>query len=174
MSNFQRLVQIGRVVRFIFGPDVDKIAVIVDLVDHNRVLVTGPHKRTGVPRHVVNLKWVVLTGIVVPDVTPKLSDKEVDELYEKHDIINKWESKPSAKAIAARHKRHSLTDFERFKVRVLKKQKRHVLRKAVTKVKKSKESSDVKELKKRVAAKKNARFNAHVEHLKKKAAASKQ
>ncbi|KAJ3340211.1 hypothetical protein HDU93_007301 [Gonapodya sp. JEL0774] len=34
---FQRLVEVGRVVLLNYGPDAGKLAVIVDIIDHNRV-----------------------------------------------------------------------------------------------------------------------------------------
>ena len=47
----QMLMQVGRVVYLNFGPCSGKLAVVVDLIDENRILVDGP--TTGVDRQVV-------------------------------------------------------------------------------------------------------------------------
>jgi len=45
---FNLLVEVGRVVYIHYGPSSGKVAVILDIVDHSRVIVEGP--TTGVPR----------------------------------------------------------------------------------------------------------------------------
>ncbi|EMH73394.1 60S ribosomal protein L14, putative, partial [Entamoeba histolytica HM-1:IMSS-B] len=49
---FSRFVEVGRVVLMKTGPFASKLAVIVEILDHNRVLVDGPQAITGVPRQV--------------------------------------------------------------------------------------------------------------------------
>ena len=47
---FKRFVEIGRVAVISYGPDSGKLCTIVDVIDHNRVLVDGPAAITGVHR----------------------------------------------------------------------------------------------------------------------------
>ena len=64
--SFSRFVELGRIVMITYGPDQNKLATIVDVIDNNRVLVDGPVSLTGVHRHAINLKRVQLTDIVIP------------------------------------------------------------------------------------------------------------
>ena len=64
--SFCRFVELGRVVLITYGPDKDKLATIVDVIDNNRILVDGPLPLTGVHRHAINLKRVQLTDIKIP------------------------------------------------------------------------------------------------------------
>lgn len=61
--SFKRFVELGRVALIQFGPDEGKLCTIVDVVDHNRVLVDGPEPLTGVHRQAINLKRLMLTDI---------------------------------------------------------------------------------------------------------------
>jgi large subunit ribosomal protein L14e len=58
-------------------------------------------------------------------------------LWEKSEIDSKWAESTSAKRREAQDRRRTLTDFERFKVMRLKKQRNFEVRKAVAKVKAS-------------------------------------
>lgn len=60
---FTKFVEVGRVVLFNFGPLFGKLAVIVEIISVNRVLVDGP--TTGVKRQEVSLRRVTLTDVVV-------------------------------------------------------------------------------------------------------------
>ena len=59
----KRLVEAGRVVMINYGKNLHKLAVIVDILDENRVLLDGPN--TGVEREVYPIKRIFLTGIIV-------------------------------------------------------------------------------------------------------------
>lgn len=67
---FTRFVEVGRVVLINFGAYNGKLAVIVEVINTNRVLVDGP--TTGVKRHEISLRRVSLTDIVL---TIKKGDK---------------------------------------------------------------------------------------------------
>ena len=62
---FTRFVEIGRVGLISYGPDTGKLCTIVNVIDHNRVLVDGPETLTGVRRHELNLKRLMLTDLKV-------------------------------------------------------------------------------------------------------------
>ena len=60
---FTRFVEPGRVILFTFGPYTGKLAVIVEIITVNRVLVDGP--TSGVKRHEVPLRRVRLTDVKI-------------------------------------------------------------------------------------------------------------
>jgi large subunit ribosomal protein L14e len=57
----------------------------------------------------------------------------VQKKYEAAEIDSKWAASSWAKKIAQRERRRALTDFERFQVLVLRKQKRFAVKKALAK-----------------------------------------
>ena len=63
---YKRFVEVGRVALISYGPDVGKLCTIVNVLDHNRVLVDGPEPITGVHRHELNVKRIMLTDLTVP------------------------------------------------------------------------------------------------------------
>ena len=63
---YSRLVEIGRVALISYGPETGKLCTIVNILDHNRVLVDGPEPITGVHRHELNVKRIMLTHLKVP------------------------------------------------------------------------------------------------------------
>mmetsp|Transcript_7415 Transcript_7415/g.11077 ORF Transcript_7415/g.11077 Transcript_7415/m.11077 type:complete len:210 (+) Transcript_7415:53-682(+) len=122
---YEKFVQIGRVV-LLTGDDAyaGKLAVILDVVDHNRVLVHGP--TTGVPKGVSKIRNVTLTRMVLPirrmtrltALTKVITESKVEERFAKSSLGRKL----------ARHSaRASHTDFDRFKVMVAKKQKNAIV-----------------------------------------------
>ncbi|KAJ3093414.1 60S ribosomal protein L14, partial [Physocladia obscura] len=142
---FTRFVEVGRVVLLNHGPDAGKIAVIVDIVDHGRVcsycvvtvdsnesdnetneqaLVDGP--TTGAARQVVSFKRVSLTDIVV-DVPRTAGTVAVKKALTTQDLTGKWAASAWAKKLAVRDIRKNLSDFDRFKILIAKKQKRQIV-----------------------------------------------
>ncbi|KAG8793000.1 hypothetical protein FRC12_004207 [Ceratobasidium sp. 428] len=61
----------------------------------------------------------------------------VKKYTEKSDVVTKWENSSWAKKRAAVAKRRTLSDFDRFSVLVLKKQRRDTVNKSLAKNKKS-------------------------------------
>jgi large subunit ribosomal protein L14e len=57
----------------------------------------------------------------------------VSKKFEAAGVAEKWAASSWAKKIAQRETRRSLSDFDRFKVMVLKKQKRFAVKKALAK-----------------------------------------
>ncbi|RKP08759.1 60S ribosomal protein L14 [Thamnocephalis sphaerospora] len=135
-SNFARMVEVGRVVVLSYGSDTGKLAVIVDIVDHNRVLVDGP--TTGVVRQAIGLKRVTLTPLVLKKLPRAVRTSTLRKVIEAQNLSEQWAKTAWAKKIAARETRKSLSDFDRFKVMRLKKQVRNVINVEVAKLKKQK------------------------------------
>ncbi|KAL7751333.1 hypothetical protein RI367_003193 [Sorochytrium milnesiophthora] len=124
-----RFVQLGRVVLVTFGPDQGKIAVIAEIIDHNRVLIDGP--TTGVKRQPINFARIALTPLVVTRLPRGAKSNTVKKMVEAQGIVDKWTASSWGKKLAVRARRAQLTDFDRFKVMVLKKRLRKVTATAV-------------------------------------------
>ncbi|GAB7352597.1 hypothetical protein MBLNU459_g2977t2 [Dothideomycetes sp. NU459] len=128
-----RLVEVGRVVLFSTGPYTGKLAVIVEIVDHKRILVDGPSTKPEavVPRHSAPLAHVSLTPIVISKLPRGAGNAAVKAAWEKAGVEKSWDSSAWAKNRERSVKRKQLTDFERFKVMRLRKQARFEVRKSV-------------------------------------------
>ena len=116
---FSRFVELGRVVLIKSGPFASKLAVIVEILDHNRVLVDGPQAITGVPRQVLNLKTMQLTSFVVNKVTRGMTHEKLCLRFTQDAILKRFSKTHEGKAIARRQLREKMTDFDRFRVRFI-------------------------------------------------------
>lgn len=113
------------------GPSAGKIAVIAEIIDHNRAIIDGP--TTGVPRQSFPYRHLTLTPIALTKLPRGARSGVIRKQVEKEGTVAKWESSTWAKKRAAMEKRRSLNDFERFSVMVAKKQRRDVVRKTLAK-----------------------------------------
>lgn len=93
------------------------MAVIVDIVDHNRVLVDGP----AIKRQVISLKRLSLTKFVVETLTRGARTPTVRKHVESSGVVAKFEESAAGQKISKAAIRRNLTDFERHKVMILKK-----------------------------------------------------
>eukprot|EP00980_Cylindrotheca_fusiformis_P010580 scaffold2353_cov134-Cylindrotheca_fusiformis.AAC.3 len=125
---FTRYVEVGRVVLINYGPDAGKLGTIIDIVDQNKCLIDGPAEITGVRRQVIAYKRIALTDLTVK-IQANARDKTLKKAWADADTLNKWESSSWAKKLAAKKKRASLSDFDRFKVMVARKQKSEIIAK---------------------------------------------
>ncbi|OJD27014.1 hypothetical protein ACJ73_01592 [Blastomyces percursus] len=134
-----KLVEVGRVVLIRSGPYTGKLAVIVEIIDHKRVLVDGPagQENKVVPRHSLPLAHATLTPFTIPKLPRSAGTGPVKKLWEKEEIDSKWANSPFAKRREQADRRRNLTDFERFKVMRLKKQARYEVQKAHAKIRAS-------------------------------------
>jgi len=115
------------------GKDQGKLAAIVQIIDHKRALVDSPN----VERQEISLSHVSLTPQVITKLPRAARSGAVKKYWTEAGIDEKAASSTRAKKTASREKKRLLTDFERFKVMVLKKQRRFEVRKAVAKARKS-------------------------------------
>ncbi|KAM0749908.1 hypothetical protein T439DRAFT_326799 [Meredithblackwellia eburnea MCA 4105] len=134
-TTFKRYVEVGRVVLLNDGPYAGKLATIVEIIDHNRALIDGPV--TGVPRQPFAYRRLVLTPFVLSKLPRAAGTTIVKKIFESSDVLAKWEKSAWAKRRAALEKRRSTTDFDRFELMLLKKQRRRAIQLAGAKVKKS-------------------------------------
>ncbi|KAF8958886.1 ribosomal protein L14-domain-containing protein [Flammula alnicola] len=128
-SNFKRFVEVGRVVLLKAGPSAGRIAVIAEIIDHNRALIDGP--TTDVPRQSYPFKHLTLTPLALTKLPRAAGSGVVKKQLEKEAIVEKWSKSSWAQKRAAVEKRRSLNDFARFSVMLAKKQRRDIVRKAV-------------------------------------------
>ncbi|KAI9323208.1 ribosomal protein L14-domain-containing protein [Dichotomocladium elegans] len=117
-GSFKRQVEVGRIVLINNGPDANKLAVIVDIIDHKRALVDGPS--TGVSRQPLSYKNMVLTGLVIKGLPRNAGQTAVKKAFEKADILSAWGKTAWAQKLAQRSVRANLSDFDRFKITKLK------------------------------------------------------
>ncbi|EFA80731.1 S60 ribosomal protein L14 [Heterostelium album PN500] len=118
VSKFSLFVEIGRVVFINFGEYRNKTAIILEVLDQNRILVHGP--TTGVPRHVINLKWIALTKLKL-NVLRGARLTTLTNAIKAADLDNKVAQLRISKSVAAVEKKANSSDFERFKSRIAKK-----------------------------------------------------
>ncbi|KAJ7116377.1 60S ribosomal protein L14 [Mycena epipterygia] len=134
-STFKRFVEVGRVVLLKSGPFSGKIAVIAEIIDHNRAVIDGP--TTGVTRQSYPYKHLTLTPLTLTKLPRGAGSGVIKKLLEQEATIEKWDKSSWAQKRAATEKRRSLNDFGRFGVMLAKKARRDAVRKSVFKAKKS-------------------------------------
>merc|ERR1719271_1331635 len=98
---YKRFVEVGRVALISYGPDVGKLCTIVNVLDHNRVLVDGPESITGVHRHEINIKRIMLTNFKV-SISLNATQKQMVAVWKKEDVQKKWEASSWAKKLDSR------------------------------------------------------------------------
>lgn len=103
----------------------------------NQVLVDGPssNAKLAVPRQALPLSKVLLSSLSVEGLVRGSRTGTVRKQWEKSEIDSKWEQTNWAKKRDQIERRKNLTDFDRFKVLRLKKQRRFEERKALAKIK---------------------------------------
>jgi len=130
---FKRFVQVGRVVRLLAGRDENKLAVIVEIIDHHRVLIDGP--TTGVTRRPIKISAVALTPFKIK-TTRGARTVILKKDIEKKDFVPTYNNTTVAKKLAAKAHRDSLNDFEKYKARQLRRAKETIITREFKKVKK--------------------------------------
>mmetsp|Transcript_4748 Transcript_4748/g.7208 ORF Transcript_4748/g.7208 Transcript_4748/m.7208 type:complete len:135 (+) Transcript_4748:66-470(+) len=130
---FTRFVEVGRVALINYGPDAGKLCTIIDMIDNNRVLVDGPREKTGIHRQVMTTKRLSLTDFVAK-IPRNAKEKKIVAAWEEQGILAAWESTSWAKKLATKKRRAALSDFDRFKVMIAKKQKSEIVTKKLSEI----------------------------------------
>lgn len=125
---FKRYLEVGRVVLINYGKEAGKLATVIDIVDQNKCLIDGPEDITGVSRQVIPYTRIALTDFTVK-IQQNARQKTLKKAWAEADVLAKWEASSWAKKLANKKKRASLSDFDRFKVMVAKKQKAEIIAK---------------------------------------------
>ena len=129
---FKKFVEVGRVVLINYGPSAGKLAIVVEIINTARILIDGP--TTGVKRQEISLKRISLTDFKL-DVVRGVKRAALKKAIDDFGLDKQWGATSWARKLQQRAKRASLTDFDRFKVKVLK-QKRTLLQNKVLKSRK--------------------------------------
>ncbi len=78
--------------------------------------------KRAVHRHAASLSDVALTSIIIPKLPRATGTAKVKKEWAKAEVEKKWSETAWAKKREQRERRRALTDFERFKVMILRKQ----------------------------------------------------
>ena len=99
-----KVLDVGRIVVKVLGREAGRKAVIVDIIDENFVLITGPKSISGVKRRRVNIKHIEPTDKKI-DIPKGASDEEVAKALEAAGLIEymKERVKPAIKQVTQRH-----------------------------------------------------------------------
>lgn len=112
-------IRVGRLVRILRGPRQDRVGVIVDIVDGNRVLVENSNDEK-MFRHVQNLKNVMPLRFMLPTLLRNSSTKSLKEALATSKILDKYAATTTGKRIMGKKELQNSTDFERYQLRVAK------------------------------------------------------
>jgi len=91
--------EIGRIAVKVSGREAGKKCVIVDVIDKNFVLVTGPKQLTGVRRRRANVAHLAFTPHKI-EIQKGASDEEVMKALEKANLIDYMKKKVGVEAKA--------------------------------------------------------------------------
>ena len=97
-----------------------------------QALIDGPE--TGVPRQAIAYKKVVLTPYVLKKLPRAAGSPTVSKVWKASGVEEKWESSAWAKKRATQKTRKNLGDFDRFKVQMLKSERRKSVGKGTERV----------------------------------------
>lgn len=100
----------------------------------SQVLVDGPAKGAEVPRHAVSLSRCLISQLVVEGLPRGARGPTVQKFWEKNQIDAKWKETNWFKRRQQIERRKALTDFDRFKLMRLKKQRRFEERLVLAKI----------------------------------------
>jgi large subunit ribosomal protein L14e len=114
---FTKFVEVGRVVLINFGIYNGKLATVIEIINTNRVLIDGP--TTGVKRHEISLRRVSLTDVLL-SIKKGARTHVVKKAAEEAKINEKFSQTPMGRRFQKTKLRESLSDFDRFKVMILK------------------------------------------------------
>uniref|UniRef100_A0AAG5DEL0 Large ribosomal subunit protein eL14 n=1 Tax=Anopheles atroparvus TaxID=41427 RepID=A0AAG5DEL0_ANOAO len=130
---FKRFVETGRVAKCAVGKYKGRLVCIVNVIDQNRVLIDGP--TSGVPRQQYSVNHLHLTKFRVRfpftaktrAVRAALEDFKLKEKFDE----TRWRERAVAKA-----KRFHMNDFDRFKLRLARRERNRVVGTQYKKMKK--------------------------------------
>lgn len=110
---YTKFVQVGRVVLVEDKKRNKKLAVIVDILDHNRALIDCPS--TGIDRQIISFKRLSLTKYTM--ALPRgARSKTVRKVFEESGVLKKWEESSAGQKMIKASIRQNLSDFDRHKV----------------------------------------------------------
>ena len=120
-------VRVGRLVRIVRGPRADRVGVIADIVDANRVIVENPSDEK-MWRHVQNIKNIQPLKFITK-ISRNAGTKSISESLTASKALEKYAATAVARKFAAKAALANSTDFERYQLRVAKRSRAHWTRK---------------------------------------------
>ncbi|CCW66340.1 unnamed protein product [Phytomonas sp. Hart1] len=117
----------GRLVRILRGPRQDRIGVIVDIVDGNRIIVENPEDKK-MWRHVQNLRNIEPLKFCVK-LSRNCRAKALKEAVTSSKILERYAITRTAVRVAAKKALATSTDFERYQLLVARRSRAHWARK---------------------------------------------
>ncbi|MCQ4343703.1 MAG: 50S ribosomal protein L14e [Sulfolobales archaeon] len=81
------VIEVGRIVVKTRGREAGRKAVVVDIVDNNFVIITGPKSVTGVKRRKVNINHIEPTDKKI-DIPKGADDKTVEDKLKAENLID--------------------------------------------------------------------------------------
>jgi ribosomal protein L14E/L6E/L27E len=91
-----------------------------------QALIDGP--TNSVSRQAIAYRHLILTPYTIPSLPRAAGTGAIKKAFEKSQVGEKWQGSSWAKKLAARDSRRAATDFERFEVGLLKRQRRDLVR----------------------------------------------
>ncbi|EPR57149.1 ribosomal protein RPL14 [Toxoplasma gondii ME49] len=157
MGLFTRYYQPGRLCVVQYGPDAGKLCFVVDIINQTRVLVDGagvtgigaagnrrsnPSERTlcvfnalSVKRQSMPVRRIALTDQYLK-IPRSVRSATLKKALEKDDVIAKFNQSSWGKRRLAKEQRANMSDFDRFKLMVILKQRRKVMQQKLKSLKK--------------------------------------
>ncbi|OYT39885.1 MAG: 50S ribosomal protein L14e [Desulfurococcales archaeon ex4484_58] len=89
-------IEIGRICVKVAGREAGRKCVIVDIIDENFVLITGPKSLTGVKRRRVNIKHIEPLDVKI-DIERGASDEDVLKALENSNLVDFMKEKVKIK-----------------------------------------------------------------------------
>ncbi|XP_052894565.1 60S ribosomal protein L14 [Anopheles moucheti] len=132
-SSFTRFVETGRVAKCAVGKYKGRLVCIVNVIDQNRVLIDGP--TNGVPRQQYAVNHLHLTKFRVR-FPHTARTRVVRDALEKFDLKKKFEETRWNERSVAKGRRFNMTDFDRFKLRLARRERNRIVSAQYKKMKK--------------------------------------
>ncbi|XP_053672129.1 60S ribosomal protein L14, partial [Anopheles nili] len=133
LQPFTRFVETGRIAKCAVGKYKGRLVCIVNVIDQNRVLIDGP--TSGVPRQQYSVNHLHLTKFRVRfPYTAKT--RLVRVALEKFDIKKKFGETRWHERSVAKAKRFHMNDFDRFKLRLARRERNRIVGAEYKKMKK--------------------------------------
>uniref|UniRef100_A0A182T1V0 Large ribosomal subunit protein eL14 n=1 Tax=Anopheles maculatus TaxID=74869 RepID=A0A182T1V0_9DIPT len=131
--SFTKFVETGRVAKCAVGKYKGRLVCIVNVIDQNRVLIDGP--TSGVPRQQYAVNHLHLTKFRVR-FPHTARTRLVRDALVKFDIKKKFSETRWHERAAAKYKRFNMNDFDRFKLRLARRERNRVVSAQYKKMKK--------------------------------------
>uniref|UniRef100_A0A182Q4F4 Large ribosomal subunit protein eL14 n=1 Tax=Anopheles farauti TaxID=69004 RepID=A0A182Q4F4_9DIPT len=130
---FTRFVETGRIAKCAVGKYKGRLVCIVNVIDQNRVLIDGPTH--GVPRQQFAVNHLHLTKFRVRFPFTART-RVVRDALEKFEIKKKFAETQWQERAAAKYRRFNMNDFDRFKLRLARRERNRIVSKQYNKMKK--------------------------------------